>query len=151
MILTMPAMSSDDIRKFWYKVSRPQPDKCWLWVKSVNKDGYGACKINYVTYLAHRIAYYIGVGDPGVEQVLHDCDVPACCNPIHLFLGDHYLNMQDCVSKNRNATQNRRIYDLVFIKLVKAEREQGFSYSQLAQRHDVPRGTLHGLVHMELS
>ena len=29
------------------------------------------------------------------------CDVPLCCNPHHLFIGDQRINMQDRYAKGR--------------------------------------------------
>jgi hypothetical protein len=52
--------------------------------------------------LAHRVAYYIARNlDPGNLDVCHTCDRPICCNPDHLFLGEHVDNMQDGAKKGR--------------------------------------------------
>lgn len=36
------------------------------------------------------------------EQVLHHCDNPPCCNPVHLFLGDPAINARDRSAEGRS-------------------------------------------------
>lgn len=54
---------------------------CWVWQRSVNRDGYGQCQNG----LAHRAYYreYVGEIPVGLE-LDHLCYVPACVNPDHL-------------------------------------------------------------------
>jgi AraC-like DNA-binding protein len=33
------------------------------------------------------------------EEACHSCDNPPCCNPKHLFVGDHNENMKDYAAK----------------------------------------------------
>jgi hypothetical protein len=52
---------------------------------------------------AHRISYQLFKGDLGDGVVCHICDVPACINPDHLFLGTQQDNMDDKTQKGRQA------------------------------------------------
>lgn len=84
-----------------------QDDGCWLWVGYKNNQGYGHIGRggrggNMVR--THRASYELHVGPiPDGMLVCHKCDVPACVNPAHLFLGTSKENMQDCVQKGRLA------------------------------------------------
>lgn len=86
----------------------PEPNTgCWLWVGAQYGNGYGhftigTRKLGYKTYSAHRVSFTINVG--GIKNglfVLHKCDVRACVNPDHLFLGTQKDNIRDCLKKKR--------------------------------------------------
>ena len=76
-----------------------QPNGCWIWNLAKYKTGYG--RFGHHEY-AHRISYAAFVGEilEGMH-VLHQCDVPACVNPGHLFLGDDQDNCADMIRKGR--------------------------------------------------
>jgi hypothetical protein len=83
---------------------------CWLWTgyklhpTKANPHGYryGRININSKPMLAHRVAWIATYGEiPEGMCVCHKCDVPACVNPDHLFLGTRSDNIKDSVNKGR--------------------------------------------------
>jgi hypothetical protein len=89
---------------------------CWMWTASKNHCGYGNFNLAGET-LAHRVSWLLHVGEiPEGLCVLHKCDVPACINPDHLFVGTHTENMADCISKDRFPSQRITQKDVEFIR-----------------------------------
>lgn len=83
---------------------------CWLWNAAQDGHGYGQLRINKRTHRATRVSYELHVGNiPAGMHLLHKCDVPACVNPAHLFLGSNVENIQDSMRKGRRKgiTRNR--------------------------------------------
>jgi hypothetical protein len=82
---------------------------CILWGGPRRKNSYGqiAQKIGpskYRMIRAHRASWILTHGPiPDGQQVCHRCDNPICVNVDHLFLGTFFENMQDKLSKGRQA------------------------------------------------
>jgi hypothetical protein len=82
----------------------PEPNSgCWLWEGAQNGVGYGVIGVSDGgTHLVHRKMWEHANGPvPDSMWVLHRCDIRACCNPDHLFLGTPQDNMDDMHGKGR--------------------------------------------------
>jgi hypothetical protein len=75
---------------------------CWVW-KGAKEGEYGDLKIGGKTFKAHRVSYWVFVGNISGPDVLvcHRCDNPRCVRPHHLTLGNHAFNMRDAKLKGR--------------------------------------------------
>jgi hypothetical protein len=93
---------------FWSKVDKSD-NNCWLFTgKNKYKFGYGQVKFNGKDWGSHRLAWHFTHGEiPEGLCVLHKCDIPACCNPDHLFLGTRADNNRDMREKGRGYVVSR--------------------------------------------
>lgn len=89
-------------KRFWAGVRIEDLFSCWIWTRGLNGDGYGSTRWDGRDQSAHRVSYSICVGKiPDAVCCLHRCDIKACVNPAHLFLGTRTDNMRDMSAKER--------------------------------------------------
>lgn len=105
---SIPKIKRSTPEHFWSKVDRSGgQDVCWEWKQARDKDGYGNTSYNRVRYGAHRLAAMLSGMEIEGLCVLHRCDNPPCCNPLHLFLGSIADNNRDAANKGRTAIGDR--------------------------------------------
>lgn len=107
--LRSQALSPTFAQRFWSKVDKSGgPDACWPFKGFRNSGGYGIVftKSYAGPIAASRASWILSEGPiPEGVSVLHDCpggDNPACCNPKHLYLGDHSDNGFDAFEKGQH-------------------------------------------------
>ena len=138
-------------QRFFEKVNKTAD--CWLWTASKNNWGYGVIRHNQKTQKAHRISWELHNGPIQADlHVLHKCDVPACVNPDHLFLGTNNDNVQDRVNKGvengakgeKNCKSKLTEMDVVKIRTSYVPRKH--SRAKIARDYGVCKSTIDRLL-----
>lgn len=135
--------------RFWQRVDTS--GDCWIWTGNHTSRGYGLLPIGRKVVRAHRVSWELHFGPiPKGLHVLHRCDVRACVNPAHLWLGTHMANMDDRNTKHRQATGERHGFAKLTESSVRDMRAAhvagGVTVAALARRFDVSYGTAHHVI-----
>ena len=134
---------------FWSHVY-PEPNSgCWLWAATTCKDGYGqvtlfqsGAKSPKATLRAHRVAAFYGWGFAFDDRLIcHKCDVPAYCNPDHLYAGTESDNWADAVRRGRRAGERNGAAVLTTEQALEIAHSP-LSQRVLMERYDVGQATI---------
>lgn len=140
----------DIYTRFWSKVAIGNPNDCWEWQASRNKDGYG----KFDSTNSHRVAWKLTYGEiPHELFVCHKCDNPPCCNPNHLFVGTAAINNLDMKIKGRSRGGRLSGEDHPKSKLtneqvkqIKTMHANGLSDRKIARQFGVVQTTISAIV-----
>lgn len=129
------------MERFWSKVK--ETDSCWLWTVATSH-GYGRFWVSGNKMItAHRFSWECHYGSvPEGLCVLHKCDVKACVNPQHLFLGTQADNMADMVEKGRSLVGVRNSNAKLTPDIIVLIRAATGSMDRIAERFDVCQRTI---------
>lgn len=137
----MVGEAEEDARSFWARVDRSE-DGCWPWRGCCDPHGYGRLRWKGGSALAHRVALSLsGTVVARGQMVLHSCDNPTCCNPLHLRTGTHDDNMSDMKARNRRAYGDRlskRLSSEIAAEILQSEN----SDEELAKRYGVSKSMI---------
>lgn len=149
-------MDERTIARFWSKVDRSAgPTGCWIWTASKNTGGYGHVFVGGRLQGAHRVAYELtngpvpkGDGYHGTV-VCHHCDVRACVNPAHLFIGAQSDNHADMMRKGRHPARPCRgeangasKLTETLVRQIRDLRASGVTGAEVARLLGVSQGTV---------
>jgi len=128
------------------KIDIGDPDECWEWTAALNNKGYPMINYEGKVQLATRLIYRTVNGPLESEEcILHFCDEPACCNPRHLQKGSQLDNIEDCVSKGRNARGQKHNFAKLTEADVLAIRADPRNHNQTAKAYGISRETVRNI------
>jgi len=149
-----PKVSPPESR-FWVLVDKQGFDGCWIFRKGPPLTNYRTLRVFQKKILAHRYSWELHRGPiPSGLFVLHHCDVPACVNPDHLFLGTKKDNAIDREGKGRGvhyqgASHGRAVLtekQVRFIRRRHIPQDRRYGTEALARRYGVSSFTIYAIL-----
>lgn len=138
--------------RLWSLVHRTTADECWEFIGPKWDHGYGMFNVSVdgrnCRVRAHRFAWEASRGDiPAGMEVCHRCDLPACVNPNHLFLGSRRDNHLDAVRKGRKRVFGRQKLKAADVLDIRRRAAAGERHQTLADAYGLARHSISGIVH----
>ncbi len=124
---------------------------CWEWQGGGTPLGYGHIIIGSKRMITHRFSYehYLKPIPEGLH-LLHHCDNPPCCNPLHLYPGTDADNARDKVSRERQprgeAHYNAKLTDEK-VREIRRAYANGQTAMELGRVYSVDANTVWAVVH----
>ncbi len=126
----------------------PNENGCWIWHACRSGHGYGMLRVDNKVIYAHRLSWTFRYGEiPDGLFVCHTCDVPACVNPLHLFLGTHADNVRDLVVKGLKMRGENSPSAILTEENVRRIRKREVPSIQLAREFGVSHYTISLALH----
>lgn len=126
-----------------------RPNGCWIFTGLLDPYGYGLISSLGKRVYTHRLMYEREKGPINGLCVLHKCDVPACCNPDHLFLGTRRQNSEDKIEKNRHSrgvkASNAKLNDEK-VRQMRIQYAAGVSQPKLSKQYGVSESVVSGII-----
>lgn len=93
-------LSPKAIKRLFSKISFDKFSGCWNWMGNLNQTGYGRIRFLGEKVLVHRLMYS-WIYNKELSKIIrkdipildHICNNKRCCNPTHLRLTSHKINM----------------------------------------------------------
>lgn len=91
------------VSRFWRSVDVRGENECWFWRGDQDGKGYGVFTYHGRVRPAHELSRSFAVGElrPHGFDTCHSCDVPLCCNPLHLRFGTRQSNVDEMWDRGR--------------------------------------------------
>lgn len=125
---------------------------CWEWKGRRDQYGYPMIKYAAKQTRVHRAMWEIANGKPIPEghYALHSCDNPPCMNPEHISTGTQQENMDDMVSKGRQAKALNGRYSEADVRKMRELHKSGWMQKDIAAHFSTDTGTVCRIVNRKL-
>lgn len=142
----------DDLARFWSHVDQRDPDGCWPWTGTPDKDGYGLIRVDGRTWRATRWIFGQVNDEPLApdEMARHTCDNPPCVRPDHLLRGTALENSADQVERDRSLRgerHNMARLNADAVRGIRIRHARGETQRAIAAGLDVSEATVWLIVH----